>query len=174
MSRKNNEVVMRWNGMVALSLFLASTGACSSSRLTVDVARDKAMIDTTREAYASAWRAGNAADVAGLYADDALVLYPNRPPIEGKAAIQTYFDQFFGDFIQDEFELTSAEIQIAGSWAFDRGAYRWKGTPKNGGSAIEDHGKFLVILQRQSDGSWKVARDMDNSDRPLTQATRGS
>jgi uncharacterized protein (TIGR02246 family) len=142
--------------------------------LTVDPAKDKSAIDTTRETYAAAWRTGNAADVAGLYADDALVLYPNQPPVVGKAAIRTYFDRFFGDFTQNEFELTSAEIQIAGSWAFDRGTYRWKGTPKAGGPAVEDHGKFLVILQRQPDGSWKVARDMDNSDRPLSQTTRGT
>jgi len=165
---------MHWKGVIALNLCLAWTSACSSGGVSADIAKDKAAIDTTRNAYASAWRAGNAADVAGLYADDALVLYPNEPPVVGKAAIQTYFDQFFGDFIQDEFELTSAEIEIAGSWAFDRGTYRWKGTPKAGGPAVEDHGKFLVILKRQSDGSWKVARDMDNSDRPLTQATRGA
>lgn len=71
---------------------------------------------STRHAYVSAWRSGNAADVKGLYADDVLVLYPNRPPIAGTAAIRTYFNQFFGDFGQDEFELTSAEIEIAGSW----------------------------------------------------------
>jgi ketosteroid isomerase-like protein len=34
------------------------------------------------------------------------------------------------------------------------------------GASVEDHGKYLVILKRQSDGSWKMARDMDNSDRP--------
>src|SRR5262245_41536248 len=109
MSRKNIEVVMRWSGLVALSVCLAWTSACSSSRLTVDPAKDKSAIDTTRETYAAAWRTGNAADVAGLYVDDALVLYPNQPPVVGKAAIRTYFDQFFGDFTQNEFELTSAE-----------------------------------------------------------------
>jgi ketosteroid isomerase-like protein len=28
---------------------------------------------------------------------------------------------------------------------------------------IDDQGKYLVIFQRQADGSWRVARDMDNS-----------
>jgi uncharacterized protein (TIGR02246 family) len=165
---------MRWSRIVALGLSLGWAGACSSAQPSVDITKDKAAIDTTRDAYVSAWRSGNAADVTGLYADDALVLYPNRPPIVGKAAIQTYFSQFFGDFGQHEFELRSAEIEIAGSWAFDRGTYRWKGTPKAGGDSVEDHGKYVVILKRQSDGSWKVARDMDNSDRPLTQTTRGA
>jgi hypothetical protein len=97
---------MRWSRIVALGLCLGWTGACSSGQPSVDITKDKAAIDTTRDAYVSAWRSGNAADVTGLYADDALVLYPNRPPIVGKAAIQTYFNQFFGDFGQNEFELT--------------------------------------------------------------------
>lgn len=160
--------------MVAIGACLAWSGACSTNVTPADVARDKAAIDTTRNAYASAWRAGSAGDVTNLYADDALVLYPNQPALVGRAAIQMYFKQFFDDFIQNEFELTSAEIQITGSWAFDRGTYTWKGTPKAGGPAVDDRGKFLVILKRQSDGSWKVFRDMDNSDRPLTQTTRGA
>jgi len=70
-------------------------------------------------------------------------------------------NQFFRYFGQNEFERTSAEIEIAGSWTFDRGTYRFKGTPKAGGA--EDHGKYLV--KRQSDGSWKVSsavRDFSN------------
>src|SRR4030095_7136821 len=97
---------MRWSRIVVLGLSLGWAGACSSAQPSVDITKDKDDIHTTRDAYVSAWRSGNAADVTGLYADDALVLYPNRPPIVGKAAIQTYFSQFFGDFGQNEFELT--------------------------------------------------------------------
>jgi ketosteroid isomerase-like protein len=39
--------------------------------------------------------------------------------------------------------------------------------PKAGGTPMEDAGKYLVILQRQPDGGWKVTRDIDNSSRPL-------
>jgi uncharacterized protein (TIGR02246 family) len=172
MSRKNIEVVMRWNGLVALSLCLAWTNACSTSGLTVDPVEDKSAIDTTRETYAAAWRTGNAADVAGLYADDALVLYPNQPPVVGKAAIRTYFDRFFGDFTQNEFELTSAEIQIAGSWAFDRGTYRWKGTLRP--EARCRRSREVPCNFATPAGWFQVARDMDNSDRPLSQTTRGT
>src|SRR5215468_10130473 len=154
---------MRWHLIVALSVLVTWTSGCANGGAPVASAGDKAAIDTTRNAYASAWQAGNAEGVARLYVDDALVLYPNQPPVAGKTAILSYFNTFFGEFVQEEFELTSAEIEIAGDWAFDRGTYRWKGTPKAGGPAVEDQGKFLVILKRQQDGSWKVARDMDNS-----------
>ena len=162
---------MRLRYLVTASLVAAVT-ACTSVPRTVDSLQEKEAIDHARNAYVSAWRSADASAVTALYTDDALVLYPNQLGVMGKAAILEYFKVFFGEFVQEDFELTSAEIEITGSWAFDRGAYRWKGVPRAGGEPVEDHGKYLVILKRQPDGSWKVHRDMDNSDRPLTQSAR--
>ena len=131
-------------------------------------------IDRTRNAYVAAWKAGDAGKIAELYTEDALVLYPDQPAVIGRGPIVDYFKKFFDEFGQLSFDLSSAEIEITGPWAFDRGAYRWKGTPKAGGEPIEDSGKYLVILERQASGEWKVARDMDNSDRSAAQATRGT
>jgi uncharacterized protein (TIGR02246 family) len=131
-------------------------------------------IETTRRAYAAAWQNGSAAQIANLYTPDAQVLYPDRPPVSGHDAIVEYFTGFFTQFPKNQFELISKEVVVNGPWAFDQGSYRWKGTPRAGGAPEEDYGKYLVILQRQPDGTWKVARDMDNSDRPAAQGTRGS
>jgi len=134
---------------------------------------DKAGIQKTRTEYVSAWKAADAERLADLYTTDALVLYPNQPGVEGRDAIHAYFKAFFAEFVQEDFELTSAEVEIVGPWAFDRGAYRWKASPRAGGDPIADYGKYLVILRREPDGGWKIARDMDNSDRPLAQSSRG-
>jgi uncharacterized protein (TIGR02246 family) len=130
-------------------------------------------IAATRKAYAAAWRAADVKQIAELYTENAFVLYPNQPAISGRSAIVDYFKGFFGEFPQNDFELVSSEIVVIGSRAFDRGTYRWKGTPRSG-AAVEDHGKYLVVLLRGDDGKWRVARDMDNSDRQGTQATRGA
>src|SRR6185295_1629548 len=119
------------------------------------VDQDRAGINQTRSAYVAAWNGADADQMANLYTPDALVLYPNQPAVVGRSAILVYFKAFFAEFTQEDFELTSEEIEIVGPWAFDRG-------------------KYLVILRRQPDGSWKVARDMDNSDRPLAQTARGA
>lgn len=131
-------------------------------------------IAKTREAYAAAWRAGDAAAIAALYTADAHVLYPDRVGISGRQAILAYFRGFFGDFPKNAFELRSAEVVVNGDWAFDRGVYRWRGTPAAGGAPEADDGKYLVVLHRESDGAWRVARDMDNSDHPRAQGTRGA
>ena len=130
-------------------------------------------IDATRNAYAAAWRTANIEQIAELYTEDAFVLYPNQPAVSGRSAVVDYFKGFFGEFPKNDFELISSEIVITGPWAFDRGVYRWKGTPRKG-AAVEDNGKYLVVLKRGDDGKWRVARDMDNSDRAATQATRSA
>ena len=159
---------MRLRSLLLAGLVIVAAPACQpggtsatpGAGITVDQA--KRAINRTRNEYVSAWRAASADRIANLYTDDALVLYPNQAAIAGRTAIRAYFTSFFAEFTQEVFELTSAEIEVAGPWAFDRGTVRWRGVPRAGGDPVEDHGKYLVILQRQPDGSWKVARDMDN------------
>jgi uncharacterized protein (TIGR02246 family) len=169
--------VGEWRIVAAQDVVAPAAGHATSSALfqgadqSADARRE---IARTREAYVTAWEKGNAAQIAALYTDDALVLYPNQPAVSGRGAIVEYFRGFFGDFPTSEFALASVELVTNGQWAFDRGSYRWKGVPRAGGRPEEDNGKYLVILQRQADGTWKVARDMDNSDRLASQATRGT
>ena len=91
--------------------------------------------------------------MTNLYTSDAAVLYPNQPAVVGDSAIQAYFKTFFDQFVQEIFELTSEEIEVAGPWAFESGTYRWRATPRGGGPPVEDNGKYLVILRRQANGS---------------------
>lgn len=61
------------------------------------------------------------------------------------------------DFTIDS-SVSVEEIEVSGDWAFERGAYRMKLTPIGGGAPIEDEGKYLDIVRRQGDGTWKYAR----------------
>ncbi|HEV8334514.1 MAG TPA: DUF4440 domain-containing protein [Steroidobacteraceae bacterium] len=170
--RKNNQ----WRIVAAQDAIAPAEGTTIGSSLFASPEAQgeaRSGIDATRNAYAAAWRAADVKQIAELYTENAFVLYPNQPAISGRSAIVDYFKGFFGEFPENEFELVSSEIVIAGSWAFDRGTYRWKGTPRSG-AVVEDNGKYLVVLLRGDDGKWRVARDMDNSDRQAPQATRGA
>jgi uncharacterized protein (TIGR02246 family) len=164
--------------LIALVAFAGAACTDRNSTLTPGVVLDDAQarkdINAVRSSYVEAIVAADAARVADLYSEDAIVLYPNHAPIIGRAAILDYFTAFFGELKPEHFQLTSEEIQVAGAWAFDRGTYQLRGVPLTGLDSVDDHGKYLVILQRQPDGSWKVARDMDNSSPPNTQSTNGA
>ena len=56
------------------------------------------------------------------------------------------------------------ELEIAGSWAFARCSYAVTLVPRRGRQPVENRGKSVRIVTRQSDGSWKVYLDMWNSD----------
>ena len=131
---------------------------------------DSAVYARTRSDYIAAWKSGAADRVAGMYTSDAVAMYPNQPAITGNAAIRDYYQQFFAEYVPGNFEISSDEVIIADNLAIDRGRYKLSITPKAGGAAINDEGKYLVVFQRQSDGSYKVARDIDNSNAPLAPA----
>ena len=131
----------------------------------------EAAVGQVREAYVAAQNAGDAAALAALFTDDAVLMPPNAPAVSGKEAIQSYLSSRIDQF---SFELAAsqAEAAAAGDWAFSRGTHTVKLTRKAGGKAVEDSGKYLNTLTRQSDGSWKIARHIWNSDKPLPGAAR--
>jgi ketosteroid isomerase-like protein len=62
------------------------------------------------------------------------------------------------------------ELIAAGDWAMEYAIEKVKDTPVDGGEALEDVCKGIIIYRRQADGSWRVARDMWNSDLPAPAA----
>ncbi len=59
------------------------------------------------------------------------------------------------------------DVRVFGDWAFMRGVYTVKRTPKTGGEPIQFPGKWMAFKQRQLDGSWKIVSDIFNSDSPI-------
>ena len=127
-----------------------------------------AKINQLRDNFMAAFNSGDAMALAELYTSDGIALPQNRAEVSGREAILNYnkemFEQFTPKIAVKSEELT---IAVAGDLAFDRGTYTMELTPKAaGGAPITDEGKYLVVLQRQPDGAWKVLRDIDNSSRP--------
>lgn len=119
-----------------------------------------------REAYIKAQNAGDTEGLVALFADDAVLMPVNAPAASGKNAIRSWMQSQHDQF-SFALAVTQAELELAGHWAFTRGTYTMKITPKAGGPTIEDSGKYLNIVAHQPDGSWKLARHIWNSDQPL-------
>lgn len=100
-----------------------------------------------------------------LYTDDAIVLPPNGPKAQGRAAVLDWMKAF--PAITDA-NLTIEEIDGYGDLAFVRGAYFMTIVPDGTGEPIQDRGKFIEIRRKQADGSWLMARDIFNSDLPAS------
>ncbi|MEA3247355.1 MAG: DUF4440 domain-containing protein, partial [Gemmatimonadota bacterium] len=61
---------------------------------------------------------------------------------------------------------TTTDVTVAGDYAIETGTFEWTLTPKKGGKAMTDKGKYLTTWHKQADGSWKITRDINNSDLP--------
>jgi uncharacterized protein (TIGR02246 family) len=127
---------------------------------------DKIAIESMRQEFLKAYKAGDAAGLAACCADDVVQLPPNEPAVRGKKAVRTRYQAQFDRFAC-ELSAATEELQIAGPWAFAWGAYQITLIPRDGAPPIRDHGKYLAIFSRQTDGSWKFARDTFNSDNHL-------
>jgi ketosteroid isomerase-like protein len=92
-----------------------------------------------------------------------LCLQPNGPSLEGRAAIRTWVTAFTG---MTTFTAMPEEIEGSDGVAYARGTYALTMSPtaKMQGS---DAGKWITIYQKQADGSWRIRRNIWNSNSPL-------
>lgn len=147
-----------------VSALFAALAACQPAAPAGLSDADRASITRMDEDFT---RMAIAADYATLvksyYTDDASFMAPNMPAATGSAAIEATLRSFPPI---TSFTIRNEEIEGAGNLAYARGRYVITMTPP-GGAAVVDSGKSMVILRKQADGSWKVSRDMFNSDVPL-------
>ncbi len=137
----------------------------NSTHRSTEVEADITTIKEILEQYKSTWESGDLDLWISLWTDDAIEMVPNRPALIGKEQMLEMWKPFFEKFIM-KLPMPPKEIVVAGDWAFCRGTYLFSVTPKAGGETDTRAGKYLSILEKQADGSWKIARECFNEDAP--------
>ena len=150
----------------ALTSVLTFAGCQTTSKTDEkkDAAADTAAVNAIRGKFSTAFNSNDAAALAALYADDAIVMLANQPAVEGRPAIQSLYEAMFKANAV-KVAITPLETQVAGDWAYDRGNATTTMTP-NSGKPAEESVKYLVVLKRVPGGLWKVYRNIDNSNNP--------
>jgi uncharacterized protein (TIGR02246 family) len=98
---------------------------------------------------------------AAIYTEDGMVLPPNAPAAQGRAAIEKLFSGFPK---ASAFQQRVEEIEGHGDLAYIRATYDVTIMPSPGRAPIKDRGKVLAVWRKQADGSWLVTRAAWNSD----------
>lgn len=127
---------------------------------------DVAQIYALWNEYAAAWSAGDMAGWIALWIDGGIQMPPGVPRNIGKEQIRTAMQPLL-DVYDNEMTINPEEVRVLGDRAYSHGHYALAMTPKAGGDTAEVRGKFLTILEKQVDGSWKIAIDCFNYDAPL-------
>lgn len=156
-----------------LLLVLAVTSSCRSAHRAKDPgagepmaplsSSDEAGIRTADSAFIAAANAGNLEGLTSVYTSDAALLAPNLPPQKGRDAIRGFWGGFLNAYTV-KFEIGSDAIEGRGDLAYNVGHYRFTAVPKaKNDPGVADEGKFVEILKKQPDGSWKYVVDMYSS-----------
>jgi ketosteroid isomerase-like protein len=107
-----------------------------------------------------------------FYSDDAVVLPPNDGRATSKDSIRKAVGELLGlPGLSIHWQPTKVEAARFGDMAYSYGAYEL--TSNNAkGRPVTDHGKYVEIWKKQSDGSWKCIVDTWNSDLPAAPASK--
>jgi ketosteroid isomerase-like protein len=107
---------------------------------------------------------GDAMSTAAHYADDAEILPPRNPVIQGRPAIAAFFQANIDKYIG--YGNVTTWSAVRGDIAVEQGSYNVRNVKV--GQDVEA-GKYLRIWKRIG-GDWKLYRDMYSPDSALTQS----
>jgi ketosteroid isomerase-like protein len=103
-----------------------------------------------------------------FYSADAIVMPPNASAAVTKEAIRKIWqDLLAGPGLVISWKATKVEVAKSGDISFVSGTYELTMNDASG-KPVNDHGKYVEVWEKQSDGNWKCGADIWNSDLPVS------
>ncbi len=142
------------------------SGGCEVNNKKESYEKDLAAIRQFLQSSGDAVNAGDVEAEVNRFTEDGIYLWPDAPSIEGQEELRNWFRNRF-EKVNVRLENITEEIEVCGDWAFERGTYVAHIELKERDEANTVYGKYINILRKQADGSWKIARRIRNRDHPL-------
>jgi uncharacterized protein (TIGR02246 family) len=116
-------------------------------------------IDRGNAQWVEAWDKADASIIAGLFAQDGILLGRNGKFFKGPQQIferQKTVMESAGKGVKAT--VTTVDLWLDGDTAYETGTYSYKFQEK--GQPVTEEGRYVTIWKRQSDGAWKIITDM--------------
>ena len=153
--------------LVSIASLVLISCAGSQAQAPINTDEVRAAIAATDKKFMEDFNRGDAAAAAAAYTDDAIVMPPNEPPTVGKKAIEKSLTELISKLQLSNLQLSILEVDVQGDTAIVRGTYSSSITVPGVDVPMEDRGKTLTVWKKQADGSWKLHRDIWNSNMPI-------
>jgi uncharacterized protein (TIGR02246 family) len=150
--------------LLGTALALA-TGTVTTATAAGSESSPEQAVDQLRQAFNKAFSANDMAAVSALATEDAVWMPPGEPEIKGRDTVHKRYAALF-EKVASTMELKAETIMVQGDLAVLSGPFTRTDKPKGGGAATVVTGKYLLVLRRQADGAWLIARDIWNEDKP--------
>lgn len=140
--------------------------AATEETSAVDPAAVRQAIEDGTTAWETAALANDAAALAALYAEDAVVLAPGSPLMSGRAEIESGMAEMLSaaPFTAIDIVTESTDVSASGDLAYGYGT--WTSTNSVAGQPFEDRGNWASVHENR-DGQWVMVLDTWNSSVPM-------
>ncbi len=135
----------------------ADTTAASGTAASATTEDVGVSVGNIRDAWVAAANKKDAATVSTFYTDDAVLVTNDSPVASGRDAIKASFAKSFPT--ESDLKVNSEKVESSGDLAVDYGTFSQHVKPPKG-KAMDVDGHYIVVLKRQSDGAWKIVRQM--------------
>lgn len=157
-------------GVIACVACAGVLAACTGPPAEVEseaMGPDAEAVMETRQALHDALNRDDVDAIMARLTNDHVTLPPGEPVIGDLEALRRWHETRVAA-VDYEGSLRSEELVMLGDWALDRWSAEINARSRADGSPVEDEAKGFWIWHRGSDGQWKLARSIWNSDRPAS------
>ena len=161
--------------LLALAAGCASQkdGSVTQQGTAADAAAVRQKIEAGNAGLIAAIEKGDSVAAASFYDDSAMAMPAEMPAAVGRANIVTMFGGLAGAFTLTNVKLQVRDVVASGDLASETGHFEWTLTPKTrGAKPMTETGKYVVVWKKQADGSYKLFRDIWNTDAPAAPAKK--
>jgi uncharacterized protein (TIGR02246 family) len=136
----------------------------------MDAAKAREAIEAANARWLEAFRSGDSASLARIYAPDASLFPPSNVSLEGRDRIVDYFGSQHRAGM-GEASLKTLDVVCVGDVAYEVGMYGFRFDGGGEAASTGDAGRYFAIWKAQADGSWRYQVGIWSSNRD-TAATR--
>jgi ketosteroid isomerase-like protein len=158
-----SEELLRGKQNEPVSISQSSPSGSLSEKTTDSQAVEQLLRDLDAK-WAKAAAAKDVEQTIAYYSDDAIVFPPNATSAETKETIRNGWKEMLtSPGLVISWQPKRVEVGKSGEMGWVSGSYELTMNDA-GGKPINDRGKYLEVWEKQTDGNWKCAADMWNSD----------
>ena len=157
--------IRRFDGRMKINVFIFLLLFSCTALAADTTAIEQALRDLDAQWSASA-TAKDLDKTVSYYSDDAIVMPPNASAATTREAIRKVWqDLLASSGLVITWKTTKVEVAKSGDLACLSGTYEVTVNDASG-KPVNDHGKYVEVWEKQSDGKWKCGTDIWNSDLP--------
>jgi len=148
--------------LLLVSVF--ALNACSGPEVPVETEASASRIELGQmnRDFAAALNAKDAKAAAALYAEDAVLIPPGEPIVQGRPAIEEYWREALESGGIRDVSVETMDAQSSGPLGYETGSFV---LTVNGpdGEPMVDRGRYIELLRREPDGTWRSTHGIWNA-----------